>query len=125
MNERILLARSYKSDPLIDKPKDWEATNGPGRENISGGYHLEAIRKRNPLLRNRVSESTFGEKTVELLNTLQRTAWRVDERVLEVAEALNDKRLKISKWKIDSFNVCEFDRPSERAPEHIAETRRW
>lgn len=118
--EEILLRRSYKSDPLIDKPKDWETTNGPGKENISGGYHLEAIRQRNPLLRNRVSESAFGEKTVEMLNTLQQTAWRIDERVLEVAETLNDKRLKIDKWKIDSFNVCEFDRPSDRAPEHIA-----
>ena len=120
LNERILLARSYKSDPLIDVPKDWELTTEPGKSNTTGGYHLPEIRKRNPLLRNAVAGSIYGQKTIDTLNSLQRTAWRIDVRILEIANSLNEKRFKIGKWEVGSFNVCEFDRPSDRAPDHIA-----
>ena len=97
LNERILLARSYKSDPLIDVPKDWELTTEPGKSNTTGGYYLSEIRKRNPLLRNAVAGSIYGQKTIDTLNSLQRTAWRIDVRILEIANSLNEKRFKIGK----------------------------
>lgn len=59
--------------------------------------------------------TVFGEKTVDLLNTLQSTAWRVDSRILEVAEKLNDNRIPVGKFK-----VCPFDKPEKgNAPEYI------
>ena len=62
-------------------------------------------------------DTVFGEKTVELLNTLQSTAWCVDNRILEVAEHLNEKIIQVGKFK-----VCPFDKPEKgNAPERIVE----
>ena len=59
-NERVVIDRSIDAHPLIDIPKDWEATNETGRYNTSGGYHLPQVRKRKPLLRNSASGSMYG-----------------------------------------------------------------
>ena len=116
-NERLVLDRAIDAHPLIDIPKDWETTNEAGRYNTTGGYHLPQVRKRKPLLRNAVLGSVYGEKTIAMLNTLQQTAWRIDNRVLDVARSLVDKR-----FPVGSFKVCEFDRPTKgNAPQHIAD----
>ncbi len=114
-NERLLLERSVYNYPLIDIPKDWEVLDGPGKLNKTGGYYLEQIRQRKPLLRNAISNSEYGQKTVDMLNTLQHTAWRIDKRILDIASAMNDKR-----WSAGSFKVCAFDRPAKGgAPEEV------
>jgi len=119
-NEEEVIARAYNSYPLIDTPIKWETSEEPARLNKTGGYHLPQLRKRQSmLLKDSTStvDTVFGEKTVELLNTLQSTAWRVDNRILEVAEHLNEKRIPVGKFK-----VCPFDKPEKgNAPEHIVE----
>ncbi len=123
--EDPLIAEAYKSFPLIDIPKEWITEEKPARLNISGGYHLPQLRKINSMCRSFHSNSTFGAKAVDLLNTLQQTAWRVDQRILEVAEQLAERRISIG-----SYEVIPFDRPpgGGAAPHIVADKelhREW
>ena len=77
--------------PTLIPPRDW----GPG---ISGGYHY-ALADTLPLVRH-VSlaqamklVSTSMPLVYSALNALQRTAWRVNERVLEVVHSALDGKL--------------------------------
>ncbi len=119
-NEEQVIARAYNSYPLIDTPLKWEKSKEPARLNNTGGYHLLQLRKRQPmLLKNSTDtvDTVFGDKAVDLLNTLQSTAWRVDSRILDVAEHCNDKRIEVGKFK-----VCPFDKPEiGNFPSHIVE----
>ena len=66
-----------------------------------------------------IHESQFGAKSIELHNTLQHTAWRVDARVLEVAQ-----RLMEMNYPVGSFVVPSFDRPPKGgAPAHVVEDK--
>ena len=61
-----------------------------------------------------IHDSVFGAKSAAMQNTLQRTAWRIDSRVLDVAEKLSEGHKSIGK-----FLVIERERPEKgNAPEH-------
>ena len=116
-NEERLIARAYSDYPLIETPIDWELSNEPARFNHTGGYHLPELRKWQSMLLKNGTDTVFGEKTVELLNTLQSTAWRIDNRILELAELLIEKR-----WKVGSCLVCQIEKPERgNAPAYIVE----
>ena len=116
-NEERLIARSYNSYPLIETPVQWDVSREPARLNTTGGYHLPQLRQRQSMVLKNSTDTVFGEKAVDLLNTLQSTAWRVDSRTLEVAEHLNEKRIRVGK-----FRVCTFDKPVKgNAPQHVLE----
>ena len=87
--ERTEIDNAYETHPLIDVPLDWQPSAEPGRFNKTGGYHLPLLRHQQPMCRGKgIHDSVFGAKSASLQNTLQRTAWRVDPRVLNVAEQL-------------------------------------
>ena len=91
--------------------------SNPSRRNTSGGYHLPELRRNQQMCRSFESDSVFGEKAVDLLNTLQKTAWRVDHRILAVAQVLNEKRIPV-----ESFLVAALDKPVKaNAPQHIVD----
>ena len=103
--------------PLIDKPKDWEVEEKPARFNVSGGYYKPSLRHKFHMARGYDHDSWFGQTAVDLLNTLQATAWRIDTRVLRTAQALVEKRINVK-----SLVVPPFDRPADGgAPTHVAE----
>ena len=116
-NEEHLIARAYSDYPLIETPIKWELSNEPAKLNHTGGYHLPELRKWQSMLLKNGTDTIFGDKTVELLNTLQSTAWRIDNRTLELAEVLIEKR-----WKVGSCLVCEIEKPERgNFPSHIVE----
>ena len=115
--EEMVMARAFHAYPLVDVPLDWKVETGPSRRNLSGGYHLPELRRNQQMCRSYESDSVFGEKAVDFLNTLQKTAWRVDGRILEVAEVLNEKRIPVK-----SFLVATLDKPEKgNAPHHITD----
>jgi DNA-directed RNA polymerase len=126
--ERREIDNAYETHPLIDLPLDWQVSDQPSRFNKSGGYHLPQLRHQQPMCRGKgIHDSVFGAKSADLINTLQRTGWRVDARVLDVAHKLQEKF-----YPVGSFVVPEFDRPTPGGagkyvaedPERLKEWRR-
>ena len=113
-----LIGDAHSVYPLIDYPLDWVPDETPARRNYSGGYHLPELRRLHPMCRSYNSDSCFGEKAIDLLNTLQKTAWRVDTRILELAEWCIETRKKVG-----TLLVCEIESPIDNAPPHIAEDK--
>ena len=113
-----LIGDAHSVYPLIDNPLDWVPEDTPARRNYSGGYHLPELRRLHPMCRSYNSDSCFGAKAIDLLNTLQKTAWRVDTRILELAEWCQETRKKVG-----SLLVCELESPLDSAPAHIAEDK--
>ena len=72
--EEMVMARAFHAYPLIDTPLDWKSEPVPSRRNSTGGYHLPELRRNQQMCRSYESDSVFGEKAVDLLNTLQKTA---------------------------------------------------
>ena len=76
---------------------------------------MPELRRNQQMCRSYESDSIFGEKGVDLLNTLQKTAWRVDDRILAVAQVLDEKRIPVK-----SFLVANIDKPEKaNAPQQI------
>ena len=113
--EKSAFDNAYENHPLIDLPLDWQQSEEPGRYNRTGGYHLPQLRRRQSMCRGKgIHDSVFGAKSAAMQNTLQRTAWRIDSRVLDVAEKLSEGHKSIGK-----FLVIERERPEKgNAPEH-------
>ena len=88
--EDLLMARAFHAYPLVDTPLDWKVDSKPSRFNKPGGYHLPELRQDQRLCRSYESDSVFADKAIDLLDTLQKTAWRVDDSILAVVEVLNE-----------------------------------
>ena len=118
--ERRAFDNAYENHPLIDLPLDWHHSDQPGRFNRTGGYYLPELRRKQPMCRGKgIHDSVFGAKSAALQNTLQRTAWRIDARVLDVAEQLSRGHKSVGK-----FLVVGFDRPQKGGvPAHYLENR--
>ena len=116
-NEERLIARAFSDYPLIEAPIEWKLSNEPAKLNHTGGYHLPELRRWQSMLLKNGTDTVFGEKTVDLLNILQSTAWRIDNRTLQLAEILIEKR-----WKVGSCLVCGIEKPVRgNAPAYIVE----
>ncbi|MCP4973785.1 MAG: hypothetical protein GY914_08960, partial [Prochlorococcus sp.] len=80
--------------PMLCPPIDW--TNDE-----PGGYLSETIRKVNPLVRKvgKVDSLKQGDIPLAMLNNLQHQKYRLNERVMDVAEALYERRFSVGKFK--------------------------
>ena len=108
---------AFKNYPLLFEPRKWEVLDTPSRYNNTGGHHNPELRRRLFMARSFESDSWFGEKAVDLLNNLQAVAWRIDNRVLNVAKHFRDKRINLG-----SLIVPPFDRPTKGgAPQHVVD----
>ena len=103
--------------PLLERPLDWEVQDEESRFNKTGGYHSQWLRDTKPLCRGRHYRSVFGHEAIGLLNTLQHTAWCIDQEVLKIVEACWEQGISVG-----SLNT-PFDDPqlSEGMPEHLQE----
>mgnify|MGYP001315205401 CR=1 FL=1 len=109
---------SYLSWPLVEPPLDWEHQDQPSRKNISGGYHSQLLRQVNPLCGGRKgmhSDSQFGQAAIDLLNTLQRTAWCIDQEVLKVVETFWAEGISVGSFR----TVTDDPRRAQAMPEQI------
>lgn len=91
---------TFSAWPLIEPPIPWQALPVPSKDNFSGGYHTELLRHQLPLCRGHIYGSHFGEKTIELVNTLGATAWQVDPAVYQTGQFLYDKRIEVGALKV-------------------------
>lgn len=80
--------------PMLCPPIDW--TNEG-----SGGYLTTAIRNSHPLVRRsgKVQRLLQGDIPLAMLNNLQHQKYRLNDRVMDVAEALYEKRFSVGKFK--------------------------
>ena len=101
--------------PLIDIPLDWEVQEGASRNNFSGGYYHEWIRKQNRLCRSYNSDTEFGQEAIDLLNRLNRTAWNIDVDLYKIAQSSLDKGFTIGSLKA----VFHDPRLDQEMPEDI------
>lgn len=68
--------------PCVEPPRDWVTPN-------DGGYHTRAMRRVAPCCirgRSRVEEGDVGPIPLRALNVLQKRAWRVNGRVLDIID---------------------------------------
>ena len=107
---------AFENYPLIDLPLDWQQSEEPGRFNRTDGYQLPQLRRKQPMYRGKgIHDSVFGTKSEAMQNTLQRIAWQMDSRVLDVAQKLSEGHKSIGK-----FLVIEHERPEKgNAPAHF------
>ncbi len=84
--------------PMLCPPIDWEYD---GDNLVPGGYLSETIRKVNPLVRKvgKVARFKQGDIPLAMLNNLQHQKYRLNDRVMGVAEALYEKRFSVGKFK--------------------------
>jgi len=72
--------------PLIEPPKEWTGMYG-------GGFH--SPRFKYPLMKTQVEHTEFTglkpQKTLDAVNRLQNTKWRVNKKVLEVMLAVSEE----------------------------------
>lgn len=114
--EHYFLTKAFKSHPLIAPPLEWEAIEDASRYNNTGGYHLQQLRCKQYLCRDYDSNTKLGEKAILLLNVLQKTGWRIDLKVLEIAQHCLDNHISVG----NKFIVAPFDRPQKgNAPSHM------
>lgn len=83
----LFAAEAY---PMLITPCDWTS-------NECGGYLLDEVMRGHEMVRRGDPDRIQGEKPFEFLNKIQKVAYRVNPFVLEVAEALYDKGVKVGK----------------------------
>ena len=120
--------------PCVEPPKDWPGMSG-------GGFHTPEMRRANPYLVKAPSaarELLFGHAmptVLEAVNALQRTAWRVNNRILDtVVEAA---QAGITSGEIISTHYMDRQRPppphwlrdsqskDDMSPEELEEFTLW
>ena len=78
--------------PMLIEPKDWEAIHE------GGGYYLNQIRQNCPMVRRGKPSLLQGAKPIAALNKIQRTSYKLNEFVADVAEILEERRYKVGKF---------------------------
>lgn len=107
----------YKAEPLIEPPLPWKYQEGIARENWSGGYHNEFIRKQHRLCRGHYYESEFSEKSIKFLNMIGQTTWTVDHNIVNIAQALKARGISAG-----NFNAYQRDpRLDDPMPDHLTQ----
>ena len=116
--QSVLESYSVLRYPLVEVPRDWELQAGSARNNHSGGYYHEWIRKQNTLVTGRayLSETELGREAINLLNILNKTAWNIDHDLFNIAKACLEKGFTIGSLKA----VFHDPRLDQKMPESIA-----
>ena len=120
--------------PCVEPPLDWPGMSG-------GGFHTREMRRAHPYLVKAPSaarELLFGHSmptVLEAVNALQRTAWRVNARILDVV--IEAAKRGITSGEIISPDAMERTRPpaplwlrdsqskDDMTPEELAEFNLW
>ena len=86
--------------PMLIEPNDWTPEK-------PGGYLLNEIMRGHDMVRRSEVSSIQGEKPFEFLNKIQKVAYTLNPFVVEVAEVLQRKGIKVGKF----LPICHHDLP--------------
>jgi len=79
---------AYLHEPMVEQPMDWEVSDTPSSQNISGGYHWEHAKNKRTMCRHYFSESNFQQEAVDTINNMQKVGYKVYPQTLKVANEL-------------------------------------
>jgi DNA-directed RNA polymerase len=97
--------------PCVEPPRDWVTP-------IDGGYHTKELIRNNPMLirgasaAQEINRSNPMPAVLSAVNALQRTAWKVNTRVLGVAR-------EVGKFKNEGEIVSLMNMPAPERPSDI------
>ena len=78
--------------PMLIEPKDWHAIHE------AGGYYLNEVRRGNPMVRRGKGTLLQGETPVEFLNKIQKTSYKLNTFIADVAEVLYERQIQVGKF---------------------------
>ena len=91
-NETILLGNTYRSVPMIIKPKPWTAYNEGGYYGVLSPFYslLRIMRVKSTFYYNYMHklEQTDLSKVTRAINAVQETPWTINRKVLAVVEEI-------------------------------------
>jgi DNA-directed RNA polymerase len=131
--------------PMLCEPNDWD-----GEQERGGGYLTSELRRTTTLVRARKSKGLGpclkGTEALQMLNQLQKVAYRINTTVLDVANYCMEHRISIGKfraedpapvppmpqgelspeeikaWKIQATNIYDYNASLEQKNYRSAET---
>ena len=83
--------------PMLCEPNDWT-------DEFSGGYLTNDLRRLTRLIRTRVSRRDAllrDSKALAMLNRLQKVPYRINDRVLELANFCMERRISVGKFRAE------------------------
>lgn len=83
--------------PMLCEPNDWTTEH-------DGGYLTNDLRKLTKLIRTRISRGHSllrGSKALAMLNRLQKVPYRINDRVLELANFCMEHRITVGKFRAE------------------------
>lgn len=90
IDETDLLSKTMPvKRPMVEPPIDWERVDGE----VIGGFHTPELRSQNLFIKTKGEdhkefvEQAYPYKHITAVNHMQRTAWKVNDRVAELVEA--------------------------------------
>lgn len=97
LQSREILLEEYRKYPIhLVKPKDWTGYKGSGGYYTDSIYKLSMIKARNETrgILQRYFNKNDTDNLATILNTLQATPWRVNQRVFEVMEYVFENNIE-------------------------------
>jgi DNA-directed RNA polymerase len=83
--------------PMLCEPNDWS-------DDFAGGYLTNDLRKLTRLVRTRVSRRDAllrGSTALAMLNRLQKVPYRINDRILELANFCQEHRISVGKFRAE------------------------
>jgi DNA-directed RNA polymerase len=83
--------------PMLCEPNDWS-------DDFAGGYLTNDLRRLTRLVRTRVSRRDAllrDSKALAMLNRLQKVPYRINDRILELANFCKERRLTVGKFRAE------------------------
>jgi DNA-directed RNA polymerase len=106
--------------PMLCEPNDWDGTS-----ERSGGYLTNELRRTTTLVRGRHGGKSGpclkGTEALQMLNQLQKVAYRINPKVLEVATYCMEHRISIGKFRAEDPVPVPPMPQGELSPEEIKE----
>ena len=87
--------------PMLCEPNDWTGETGDN----SGGYLTNELRRLTTLVRSAVPKKRhlllLGSRALTMLNRLQKVPYRINSRVLDVANFCMERRISVGKFRAE------------------------
>lgn len=104
--------------PMLCEPNDWD-----GESQRGGGYLTSELRRTTTLVRARKSDGKGpclkGTEALDMLNKLQKVAYRINAPILEVANYCSEHRISIGKFRAEDPAPVPPMPQGELSPEEI------
>ena len=102
--------------PMVTEPAQWSNEE-------KGGYLTNELRNQHHLVRGPKVARTLGKAPLDMLNTLQGVAYRINPVVLNLMHHLNDKEQSLGSFVLEA-NAVPIPRPNTEDKDEIKAWRR-